>query len=78
MQEKNPGEDYSQISDEDIIYKIFDPSFSTAEQVTSVSGRGVGMSAIKDVLDRSGGKIILKSKVDEGTRFEFHLPMKNS
>ena len=78
LQEKNPGEDYSQISDEDIIYKIFDPSFSTAEQVTSVSGRGVGMSAIKDVLDRSGGKIILKSKVDEGTRFEFHLPMKNS
>ncbi len=76
LQEKNPGQDYSQISDEDIIYKIFDPAFSTAEQVTSVSGRGVGMSAIKDVLDRSGGKIILKSQVDVGTTFEFHLPMK--
>ncbi len=72
--EKNPDQDFSSISDEDIIYKIFDPSFSTADQVTSVSGRGVGMSAIKDVLDRAGGRIVLDSKVGKGTRFVFFLP----
>ncbi len=74
LNENNPNEDYSKIPDDEIIYKIFDPSFSTAEQVTSVSGRGVGMSAIKEVIDKAGGRIVLDSQVGRGTKFTFHYP----
>lgn len=62
-------------SDEEIIYHIFDQDFSTAEQVTAISGRGVGMSAIKDVVDRLGGTLKLDSTVGVGTRFIFELPL---
>ncbi len=71
----NPDGSYDDIPDEKIIYHIFDPMFSTAEEVTSVSGRGVGMSAIKDVIDKRGGKIYMKSIVNRGTTFRFSVPL---
>jgi two-component system chemotaxis sensor kinase CheA len=63
--------DYSQVPDDEIISKIFEPFFSTRDEVTSVSGRGVGMSAIKEIVDRMGGKIIIKSVVGKGSQFIF-------
>lgn len=63
------------MSNDEIIYKIFDPNFSTAEEVTEVSGRGVGMSAIKEVVERNGGSLIVQSRVGIGSRFEFRLPL---
>lgn len=63
------------IPDDEVIYKIFDPTFSTADEVTEVSGRGVGMSAIKDVVDKNGGTLQVLSQVGQGSTFEFRLPL---
>lgn len=68
-------ESINKLNDKEVIYKIFDPNFSTAEEVTDVSGRGVGMSAIKDVIDRNGGSLKVVSDVGQGSTFEFRLPL---
>lgn len=70
----SPDEDFSNEDDQQIINHIFDANFSTKDQANDISGRGVGMSAIKEVLDRIGGKIILNSNVGKGTQFLFILP----
>jgi two-component system chemotaxis sensor kinase CheA len=75
LSELVPNEDFSSISDEEIVYKIFDPFFSTRDAVTSVSGRGVGMSAIKETVDKLGGKIVIRSKLNVGSEFRFFLPL---
>ncbi|WPU66776.1 ATP-binding protein [Peredibacter starrii] len=75
LQENNPDKSYTDETDQDIIYHIFDQDFSTAEQVTTISGRGVGMSAIKDIVDRMNGQIKLESEVGKGTKFIFDLPI---
>jgi HPt (histidine-containing phosphotransfer) domain-containing protein len=69
------------LTDEQVADLIFLPGFSTAEVVTEVSGRGVGMDAVRDFLARESGRIELRfrSKADEGQAFraaEFviHLP----
>jgi two-component system chemotaxis sensor kinase CheA len=76
LKEKYPhNKQIDSMPDQDIIYRIFDPDFSTAEEVTSISGRGVGMSAIKDVVDRMHGRIKIESVVGKGTKFIFDLPL---
>jgi two-component system chemotaxis sensor kinase CheA len=70
----NPTADLSPINDNEIVNKIFDPFFSTRDEVSALSGRGVGMSAIKEVTDRLNGIIEIKSKVGSGTVFTFLLP----
>jgi two-component system chemotaxis sensor kinase CheA len=51
------------------------PGFSTAEQVTETSGRGVGMDVVKATLERLGGDLLIQSTLGEGTRFVLHLPL---
>lgn len=75
LQKNNPDKELSNESDDEIIYHIFDQDFSTAEQVTTISGRGVGMSAIKDIVERMQGRIKLESQVGKGTKFIFELPV---
>jgi two-component system chemotaxis sensor kinase CheA len=59
-----------QTSDEEIADLIFRPGFSTAEQVTEVSGRGVGMDAVRDFLKRENGSIRLSFTDDrQGAEF---------
>jgi len=70
----NPDADYSNLSDKEIIYKIFEPFFSTRDEVTFLSGRGVGMSAIKDVVDKLGGQIEIESHINRGSTFNFIIP----
>jgi len=60
----------------DIIQHIFDESFSTADQISLTSGRGVGMSAVKDTVEKMGGAIFVTSKKDEGTQFLIIAPDK--
>lgn|GEM_PF-6853909 len=67
-------EEVRAISDKEIIYKIFDQDFSTKDEVTDLSGRGVGMSSIKDVVERMGGKVEVVSMVNKGSQFTFYLP----
>jgi len=54
---------------------IFEPGFSTAEKVSGVAGRGVGMDVVKNETMAVGGRISVFSEADKGTRFVVHLPL---
>ena len=54
---------------------IFRPGFSTAEKVTSVSGRGVGMDVVRTNIEKIGGSIDLKSIEDKGSTFTIKIPL---
>jgi two-component system chemotaxis sensor kinase CheA len=60
---------------EQIQQHIFEPGFSTAAKVTSVSGRGVGMDVVRSNIETIGGSIELRSKAGEGTRFTIKIPL---
>ena len=76
--EKNPDIDISHYSENDIINIIFDPFFSTRDEVSALSGRGVGMSAIKEVVQKLGGRIEIETAVGRGSSFLFFIPMQNT
>ncbi len=63
------------MSDSEAIQLIFAPGFSTAEQVTAVSGRGVGMDVVKTNFERLGGTIEIETKVGAGTTITVRLPL---
>lgn len=62
------------LSDTDAIMLIFEPGFSSAEQVTSVSGRGVGMDVVKKSLDSIGGVVTVHSEIGKGSTMRLRLP----
>jgi two-component system chemotaxis sensor kinase CheA len=64
-----------EISVEDIRKLIFQPGFSTAKQVTSVSGRGVGMDVVKKELENLGGVIRIDSTPGSGTCIQLDIPL---
>lgn len=68
-------EEISGLSDKEKLGFIMLPGFSTAEQVTDVSGRGVGMDVVKTNLDKMGGQVELLSEVDRGTTIRIKLPL---
>lgn len=78
MVELNYSEEEIAASDKQIIYHIFDSSFSTAETITDVSGRGVGLYDIKKNVEKLKGTIELDSRPGKGTRFTFLLPLPQS
>ncbi len=57
---------------------LFMAGFSTAEQVSEVSGRGIGLSAVKTVIDSYGGTIQIESVLGQGTTFRVKIPIKES
>jgi two-component system, chemotaxis family, sensor kinase CheA len=63
------------LTETDALNLIFHPGFSTVDQVTSVSGRGVGMDVVKNVLDRLKGSVRIDTKVGAGTRFFLKVPL---
>lgn len=63
------------LSPEEVDQLIFHPGFSTAEEVSSVSGRGVGMDVVKKKIVSLGGRCMLESNPGKGTRFEITLPL---
>lgn len=63
------------LSEEEIDNLIFLPGFSTAEQVSNVSGRGVGMDVVKRNIQALGGRITIESKAGAGSRFLLSLPL---
>ena len=65
----------SQMSDREIIDVIFMPGFSTAEAVTSISGRGVGMDVVRTQVERAGGHVELASLVGKGTTVRLKIPL---
>lgn len=63
------------MTDKDIIDILFQPSFSTSETVTDVSGRGVGLDVVKTKIEALGGEIEAKTKLSEGSNFIIRLPL---
>ena len=61
-------------SDEDIYNFIFEPGFSTRKHITEISGRGVGLDVVKNIVSGLRGETSISSKEGIGTNFKFHLP----
>ncbi len=63
------------LNEEEIINLIFNQGFSTNDEVTDISGRGVGMDVVKRKISALGGNISVKSEVGLGSTFIIHLPL---
>jgi two-component system, chemotaxis family, sensor kinase CheA len=62
------------LSDDEVTRFIFEPGFSSAAQVTEISGRGVGMDVVKRAVESIGGQVIVESKLGEGSTIKLLLP----
>lgn len=65
----------AELSEKEIFDLIFEPGFSSAEQVTELSGRGVGMDVVKTSINQMQGSIKVESKVNKGTKIILRLPL---
>lgn len=63
------------MSERELLNLIFVPGFSTAQTVTNVSGRGVGMDVVKSNIERIGGTVDVQSEVGRGTTFKVKIPL---
>ncbi len=64
-----------QLSDPEIYNLIFAPGFSTADQVTEISGRGVGMDVVRRNIEKLRGKVEIETVLGQGTTFTIYLPL---
>ena len=64
-----------QMTDQEVFHLIFEAGFSTAEQVTDVSGRGVGMDVVRRNIQSMGGRVEIDSMLGVGTRMTVRLPL---
>ncbi|TKD51584.1 chemotaxis protein CheA [Sphingomonas baiyangensis] len=65
----------ARLSDEEIEQLIFAPGFSTAREVSNISGRGVGMDVVRQNVQALGGRITIQSRPGEGSSFALALPL---
>jgi two-component system, chemotaxis family, sensor kinase CheA len=65
----------AKLADRDVGNLIFLPGFSTAEKVSNVSGRGVGMDVVKTNIEKIGGTVDVQSKAGEGTSIKIKIPL---
>jgi two-component system chemotaxis sensor kinase CheA len=63
------------LSDQEVFSFIFEPGFSTAEKITDVSGRGVGMDVVRKQIVKLRGRILISSRPGHGTTFIIKLPL---
>ncbi|NBQ53037.1 MAG: hypothetical protein EBU49_05590, partial [Proteobacteria bacterium] len=75
---KLPESEVLGYSDVRLFATIFEPGFSTAPQVTGISGRGVGLDMVKSSVEKLGGRIEIDSKWKVGTSFTLRLPIPKS
>ncbi|MBX2863143.1 MAG: chemotaxis protein CheW [Leptolyngbyaceae cyanobacterium MAG.088] len=68
-------EQAARMSEQETLNLIFSPGLSTAEQVTNLSGRGVGMDVVQTNIDRIGGSIDVSSQPGQGTSFKLKIPL---
>ncbi|NLI66487.1 MAG: chemotaxis protein CheA, partial [Tissierellia bacterium] len=71
----NKGLEVEDLDGKEIIQLIFDQGFSTRNEVTSISGRGVGLDVVRQKIESLGGDIEVVSQVDKGTSFIVKLPL---
>ncbi len=67
--------DADRMPEQDVLNLIFEPGFSTASEVTEVSGRGVGMDVVRTVLDRLKGTVHVASSKSKGTTIQLRVPL---
>ncbi|TDF98208.1 chemotaxis protein CheA [Paenibacillus piri] len=65
----------SRLSDEDVYMLLFASGFSTADKISDLSGRGVGLDVVKTKIESLGGKVLISSKLGTGTKFTVQLPL---
>jgi len=65
----------ARLTDDEIDNLIFAPGFSTAEQVSNISGRGVGLDVVKQAIQGLGGRVSISSEPGKGTTFSLSLPL---
>lgn len=70
-----PTEKAARLSEAEIVQLIFQPGFSTAEKITAVSGRGVGLDVVQTVLQRLKGSVQIETRLGQGTKFRLQLPL---
>ena len=70
-----PAQQAARMSDRDIFNMIFLPGFSTAEKVTNVSGRGVGMDVVKTNVEKIGGTVDVQSTAGQGATVKIKIPL---
>jgi len=68
-------EEAAQLSDAETLDMIFRPGFSTAAEITELSGRGVGLDVVQSVLDRLKGTVQIETEAGRGTTFRLRLPL---
>ena len=68
-------EEVDAMDDKAAIDLIWLPGFSTAKEITNVSGRGVGMDVVKSVIERLNGTVEISTEIDKGTTFTLRLPL---
>ncbi|NLX02789.1 MAG: chemotaxis protein CheA [Syntrophomonadaceae bacterium] len=71
-------EQIENLTNEDALQLIFAPGFSTREEVSELSGRGVGMDVVKTNIEKVGGAVNLTSTMGEGTHFSLKIPLSMS
>jgi two-component system, chemotaxis family, sensor kinase CheA len=69
------SEQAEKLSDREVLNLIFQPGFSTAQTVTNVSGRGVGMDVVKSNIEKIGGVVDIVSRPGEGTTVKLKIPL---
>jgi two-component system chemotaxis sensor kinase CheA len=69
-----PPDVLNEMSDEEIFNLVFYPGFSTADEITDISGRGVGLDVVKTTIAELQGSINLTSELGKGSKFELILP----
>ncbi|WP_302548838.1 chemotaxis protein CheA, partial [uncultured Desulfovibrio sp.] len=69
------AEEAAQLDDREAIELIFAPGFSSAEKITDISGRGVGMDVVRTNIKNLKGSVSTHSEVGKGTRFTLSLPL---
>ena len=68
-------EEADKLDDADAVRLIFLPGFSTAEKITDISGRGVGMDVVRSKIESLSGHVDVETKIDEGSVFKIKLPL---
>jgi two-component system chemotaxis sensor kinase CheA len=63
------------LSDVEAFQLIFEPGFSTAKQITSISGRGVGLDVVRRSIEKLNGSVTVHSEIGKGTKFTIKLPL---
>jgi two-component system, chemotaxis family, sensor kinase CheA len=68
-------DDAKRMLEQDVLNLIFEPGFSTAAEVTEISGRGVGMDVVRTVMDRLKGTVHVTSTKGQGTTLQLRMPL---